>query len=144
MWWGQVPPWMQGMGQGQQQGMTPGAGMPPYGRAPMNMNPVQMGPPGSIPGAPPVPPQQGQQSINPAQMGMLSQMLAQQTQKPMAPQAQGSAVAGAGAAGGPLPGGAAATPAGGQLVPGQGVTPELLGYLRQVAPAMFGSGFNWG
>lgn len=126
----QLPPWMQGMaGQGQQGGqpMTPGAGMPPYRNAPMSMTPPQMQPPTAIPGAPPPlagQPQPGQQPINPAQMGMLSQMLAQQTGKPMMP--QGAAGAGAGAAlGAPAPGpqGAAAAPA--------GMDPTQMGMLTQ-------------
>jgi len=137
MWWNQTPPWMQGMGQGGQPGMTPGAGMPPYRNAPMNMNPVQMGPPGSIPVAPPPAAQQGQRPVDPAQMGMLAAMLAQQTQKPMTSVAQRAAAAGATGVGGPLPGGAAAVPAGAAAVPAgaaavpAGMDPSQLGMLAQ-------------
>lgn len=69
--------------------MTPGAGMPPQGNAPMNMQIPQMPTPQVAQSNVPIQPQgqgqQGQQPINPAQMGMLAQMLQQQTAQPASP-----------------------------------------------------------
>lgn len=63
-------------GMGQQQ-LTPGAGMPPHGNAPFNVN--QMPQMGQAPQMPPVQMPQQQQPMSPMDMGMLSQMLARQT-----------------------------------------------------------------
>lgn len=111
---GMLSPYFQ---QGQQ--MTPGAGMPPNGHAPMSMQRPQMGPPGQVPPMPMGGQQQPQQPMNMAQMGMLGQMLARQTQQP-----------------------GKMNPAAGAM--GAGMPQGIQGYLQQIAPEMFGPNFNWG
>lgn len=84
-WFGMMSPYLQKAGMGGQQGqqgMTPGSGMPPYGNAPMPMQPHQFQPGGALPSNVPPMGQQGQQPMNPMQMGMMSGMLAQNTMRP--------------------------------------------------------------
>lgn len=99
MWFGGQSPYMGmlsgAMGRGAAP-MTPGAGMPPQGNAPMNMQMPQMPTPQVAQSNVPVgQPQQGQQPANQAQMGMLAQMLQQRTQQPTPDQASAAAIAAA-------------------------------------------------
>lgn len=82
MWYGQRPPWMQRQ-------LTPGAGMPPDGRAPMPMQRPQIPTPHVASSNVPLSARQGDTgagALSPAMMGLLQQLFAgrspQNMQKP--------------------------------------------------------------